>query len=204
MLKPLALDVDAIPSLPVSVSDMKNHLRVDLIDDDTLIETYIYAATAMVENETHRSIVSREHRWTLADFPQTTYQKIRLPRGKTQSVTSIAYTSGGAVTTLTGPTSGSPAGTDYQESLSGEEGGWLMPNQGESWPSVDLDVLEPVVITFTAGWTTIPQDINHAIKLIVGHWYENRETVIVGTSSAEMPMAATALLGLYSLTRWYA
>ena len=33
--------------------------------------------------------------------------------------------------------------------------------------------------------------------MMVGHWYDNRETVVLGMSVAELPMAVNALLARY-------
>ena len=35
--------------------------------------------------------------------------------------------------------------------------------------------------------------IEQAVLLLVGHWYANRETVAVGVSAIELPMATNAL-----------
>ena len=40
----------------------------------------------------------------------------------------------------------------------------------------------------------MPAPIMHAIKLLVGHWYQNREAVSVGVAVAELPRAVKALL----------
>lgn len=40
----------------------------------------------------------------------------------------------------------------------------------------------------------IPEQMKTAMKLLVGHWYANREAVVVGTSAAELPIGAEALL----------
>lgn len=208
MSKPVYLDIDAVPtsSNPVELSDLKSHLNVDHSDDDELITGYLLKAIEAAENEMHRSIVQRDHRWALRDFPQTQLQDIRLPRGKTQSVASVKYTRLGVVTTLTGPSSGSPAGTDYQEDLTPASGGVLMPNRGESWPSPDFDVPAPVLITFSAGWADddIPQDIKHAMMLIVGHSYVNRgDEVLTGAMRVQVPWQANILLSRYSLIRFH-
>lgn len=54
---------------PLSVDVVKNHLRVDLNDDDDLIEIYLGAATEKVENATGRSLVNKVYRQTLDGFP---------------------------------------------------------------------------------------------------------------------------------------
>jgi uncharacterized phiE125 gp8 family phage protein len=168
-VKSITIDIDEPASLPIDLELLKSDLRISSDSlDDVLMEQYIPDAVSWAEGVMHRAIIAREHRWILSDFPRISDQIINLPRGKAQSVASVAYSSGGAVTTLTGPTS-SPAGTDYQEDLRGHAGR-LMPNRGSSWPSVDADVIAPVVITFTAGWTnhtTVPADIRRAITASV-------------------------------------
>jgi uncharacterized phiE125 gp8 family phage protein len=170
-VKSITIDIDEPASLPIDLELLKSDLRISSDSlDDVLMEQYIPDAVSWAEGVMHRAIIAREHRWILSDFPRGTDQTIILPRGKVQSVASIAYSSGGSVTTLTGPSSGtSPVGSDYQEDLRGHAGR-LMPNRGSSWPSVDADVIAPVVITFTAGWTnhtTVPADIRRAITASV-------------------------------------
>jgi len=161
----ITIDIDAPTTLPLDLDTVKNDLRISGNDLDTeIICQYIPDAVSWAEGCMRRSIISREHRWLLTDFPRTITQEIVLPRGKTQSITSIAYTSNGAVTTLTGATT-SPQGTGYQEDLRGHAGR-IMPNRNASWPSVDVDVPAPVVITFNAGWLTaalVPADIKRAL-----------------------------------------
>ncbi len=57
-------------------------------------------------------------------------------------------------------------------------------------------------VTYQAGYTQLddpnawaaPDDIQQAVLFLVGHWYENREAVIVGPSASEVPLTAHALL----------
>ena len=37
-------------------------------------------------------------------------------------------------------------------------------------------------------------DVEQAVLLLVGHWYANREAVVVGTSSSAVPLAVDRLL----------
>lgn len=43
------------------------------------------------------------------------------------------------------------------------------------------------------------EDIQVAMLLLVGHWYENRETVIVGQSAIAIPFAVESLLQPYRI-----
>ena len=40
----------------------------------------------------------------------------------------------------------------------------------------------------------LDDDITTAMLLIIGHWYENRESVVVGSTASELPMAVDALI----------
>ncbi len=56
----------------------------------------------------------------------------------------------------------------------------------------DPDTGEPI----EAG-LVLDADLTAAMLLLIGHWYENRESVVVGTITAELPMAVEALIGPY-------
>ena len=43
------------------------------------------------------------------------------------------------------------------------------------------------------------RSIEQGLLLLIGHWYANRESVITGTLSAELPLTSTALWGPH---RW--
>lgn len=211
MIVPLRLDVDEITSGSPAVIDsalLKEHLRVDFTDEDSVLDVYALAAIRWIENETKRTIIRRAHRWILKDFNLLPPHAIRLPRGKTVSVENIVYSTGGTLTTLTGPSS-SPIGDDYQEDLRGEDGGDVMPLRGGAWPSVDSDVPAPVVINFTAGWTmaNLPEDLLHAILFCVADAYDLRGTAdfnpaMLGSSGARLA-AREALISAHRLSRWY-
>ncbi|RTR01943.1 head-tail connector protein [Halomonas nitroreducens] len=43
----------------------------------------------------------------------------------------------------------------------------------------------------------LDDDLTTAMLLLVGHWYENRESVVLGTIASDLPMAVDALIGPY-------
>jgi uncharacterized phiE125 gp8 family phage protein len=210
MLSPLRLDIDALTlGSPWLIDEgiVKAHARIDAADDDDLLAIYLRAAIGWAESATNRVIFRRQCRWVLRDFPWE--REIRLPCGLARSVASIAYVTGGQTITLTGPSSGSPGGTDYQEDLNADSGGVLMPPQGGSWPNADCDAVAPVTITFTVGWdaANVPAELQHAILFAVDDMYDGR-----GTASADPAMLAAAgstlavreaLISPWRLTRVY-
>lgn len=43
----------------------------------------------------------------------------------------------------------------------------------------------------------LDDDITTAMLLLIGHWYANRESVVVGTITSELPMAVESLISPY-------
>lgn len=206
-LCPLQLEVSAFEwdsPYDIDVDLVKLHCAIDDDRFDAILPTWIRAAVEWAEGAMHRTVFSRSHTWVLKDFPRDGLEGIRLPRGKTRSVESVSYVSGGQTYTLTGPSSGSPAGTGYQESLIGDDGGWIIPPRGTSWPSVDCDAPAPVTISFTAGWiaSEVPSDIIHAIMFAVADCVDVRGTPDLNAHGGSLD-AREALVSPYRLVRWY-
>ncbi len=47
-----------------------------------------------------------------------------------------------------------------------------------------------VTVTYVAGYATaaeVPASWKHAIKLLAGHWFSNRDPVVLGTTASEVP-----------------
>jgi uncharacterized phiE125 gp8 family phage protein len=163
-MKTLAVDVSPVTTSPLSLDVVKIDLRIAHNDlDEAILVQYMPAAIEQVEAAMRRNVVARQVRWIIDEFPEW---EMRLPMGKCTAVASIVYSVNGAPVTMSGPTSGSP-GTDYQEDLSSENGGRLMPPRAGAWPYADCDVPAPIVVTFTAGWAaaSIPSDIKRAITV---------------------------------------
>jgi len=71
---------------PVTLTEAKDYLRVDEVDDDTLITNLISAARKSAENYMKRSLITQS--WKVA-FDDYSPSYIRLPMGAVQSVTSL-------------------------------------------------------------------------------------------------------------------
>lgn len=179
---------------PLSVADAKRHLNIDISADDTLLRNYITAARRHVEEITGRQLITATWVLYMDVWPATT---IVLPRPPLQSVTSIQYvdTNGD---TQTWSDDNYRVDDDMVPARITEA--W-----GETWPTI-RDVTQAITITFVTGYgdnaSDVPSDMVQAIKLLVGHYYENRESVVVGGVPRRIPDTVKALLSPYRLHMW--
>lgn len=176
---------------PVTVAEAKNHLRVDISDDDALIGALITAAREMIEERSRRALITQTWRRNLDAWPAIS---LNLPRPPLQSVTSITYTDGDG-NTSTVDSSIYSVDTDSQP-------GRVALAYDQQWPTVaTLATLNPIKITYVAGYgdaaSDVPQRWKQAILLTVGHWYENREATVTGGGiPKELPLAVESLINL--------
>lgn len=181
---------------PLTLEQAKAHCRVDFTDDDDLIRALVASARQRVESGTKRALCYRTYQQFFdGGFPA----QIRLGIGPVQEVVSITYLDDdGTEQTL--------ASSLYRVALKGDTCR-IEPAFGEAWPSV-YPVLEAVTVTFRAGYTVpggsptlptaCPEELVLAVKLILAHWYENREETIVGTSAQSIPMGAAGIIQMWA------
>lgn len=174
---------------PVTLTEAKAHCRVDISDDDTLIGTLIQAAREYVEDVVRRSLITQTWRYSLDCWPKC--NEIALPQPPLISVTSVVYyDSDGDSNTF--------ATSEYDVDADSEPGRIVL-KYGKIWPSEALRPAAPIQITYQAGYgaaASVPQKYKQAMLLLIGHWYENRETVIVGTISGPIALAVDSLIWL--------
>lgn len=185
----IALDIITQPAVePLTTADAKAHLRVDSSTEDTLIASYVAAARIYYEQAIWRALVTQTWAMRLEQWPDG--ECMVLPKPPLQSVTSIVYTDSDG-NTHTMPTS------DYV--VYAQDPGRLWLAYGASWPTATLRPGPSIVITFVAGHgvaADVPEIDKQAIRLLLGHFYENRESVIAvpGISLAQLPMAVQSIV----------
>lgn len=175
---------------PVTTSEAKAHVRVDISDDDALIGTLITSAREYVEETARRSLVTQTWKLYLDRWPGVDY--ITLPRPPLQSVTSVKYTDKDGVQTTW-------ANSNYLVD-SDSEPGRIVLAYDVSWPdTVELRPMNPIEVVFVAGYgaaAAAPQRWKQAILLLAGHWYENREATVDGAIQRPIPFAVESLINL--------
>lgn len=167
---------------PLTLAEAKAHLRVTSTAEDTLITSLIVAARKHVENLTRRALVSQVWDYFLDAFPGW---GLELPLPPLISVDAIKYleSASGVLTTLDA--------AEYRVDTK-RQPGRVTPEFGKSWPTT-YGVVNAVEIRFTAGFAdaaSVPQEIKHALLLLIGAWFEHREEVIAGASFSSLPAPA--------------
>ena len=199
---------------PLLLADAKSHLRVDTTADDGLITELIKACRFHLERQYDLAFITQTLQLNLDFFPywwifrgsssgsynwwndQAYYTQILL-RGPVQSVSSVIYTD----------TAGSPqtlSNTKYSLDPY-HTPARLVPAASQLWPATQA-VINAVQVQFVAGYgaadTNVPSDIKAALKLLLGHFYENREQIVTDARVAaiQMPIGVEQLMRPYTGT----
>lgn len=68
-----------------------------------------------------------------------------------------------------------------------------------AFPALQTDRDDPISIVTTHGYAVVPESLLLAIKVLVAHWYRNREPVSFGGNPMNIPFSVNALLAPH---RW--
>ena len=184
---------------PVTVAEAKAHLRVDVSDDDAYIGTLVTAAREWCEQYLDRTLVNTQWVMRFDSFPPDGTQDIELPRPPM----SMAGTTTAVSLTFTSETGGTQAfSTNSFRVDRNATPGAVKTLYGQTWPPHLMDD-NAVSVTWWAGYgsagSSVPAAVRHAILMLVGNWYENRSTVLVGSISKQLEFAVESLLSSH---RW--
>lgn len=172
--------VVAPPEPLVSLEDAKAHLRVTTDDEDGLIESYLAAASAWIDGPSgwlSRSIGEQTLEFRGDGFGCCD----RLPFGPVIAVTDVQFIDASGSEQFVG-------GDEFELVADG-----LALRHGKTWPTLRGDA-EGVRVTYQAGEPDVPPQVRQAVLLLVGQWFRNRMSVVVGTINSELPFGVEALL----------
>ena len=168
---------------PMETTEVKSHLRESSSDENSLIDDLISAAREFVEADTELSLMPQTWILYLDRFPS---DHIELRRPPITAVSSVAYVDEDG-------NSQTWASSNYTTDLVGFPGR-VSRAYSTSWPLIRHQH-NSVSVTFTAGYASaslVPALAKHAMLLLIGHWYENREA-IGQILSKEIELSYTAI-----------
>ena len=173
---------------PITVQEARDHLRVDSTQEDALISELISAARQYIEESTRRPLITQSWTYYADCFAGDIELKPNL-----QSVVTVKYLDAdGNQQTL--------SAANYAADLAALVG-VIYPAYRLDWPSARY-VTNSIEIEFVAGYglaADVPAPIKQAALLLIGHFYQNRESVMVGVNAVETPMAVDMLLSPYKV-----
>lgn len=177
---------------PLSLTEAKKHLRIEFDHDDSYIIDLIADAQSMVENDTWRILSSATFKLYLDRFPYQSRQ-INIYKSPVSAISSFEYYVDGVLTSV-------DSSSYYTDTVTNParivlKDGYAWPTNGDVRPS-------SVIITFTCGYSSaaeIPGPLLRALRLMVAHFYENRQPSKqgAGVSSVDVPMAYEWLIVPY-------
>jgi uncharacterized phiE125 gp8 family phage protein len=191
----MALVLTAPPAVePITLAEAKAHLRVDANDEDMLIGSLIVAARSFVERSLSLAMISQSWSLYLDRWPRS--REVALPIAPAQSVEAIrVYDSDNQPTEI--------ASEDYVADVLSVPGRLLLA--ATATPIAPARELNAVEIVFIAGYGDEPEDvpapIRQALLLLITHWFESREPVVLGEAPYEVPATVASLLLSYRRVR---
>jgi uncharacterized phiE125 gp8 family phage protein len=173
-------------SEPLTLTEVKNHLRVDDTDSDDELTLLLAAARSHVETRANRQLMQATFALTLDKWPSG--NAIALRMSPLSSVTGVTYyDENGSSQTFS-------SGKYHVDTAS--EPGRIVLDDGEAWPNLDVRPAAATV-TYVSGEAS-SDDVPDAAKLatlqLVAHWFENREAVAFGGNPTDLPYAIEALI----------
>jgi len=180
----MTVEITGTPTLDsvITVADLKAHLRVDHSDEDTLITSLRGAAISWIEDYCN----TRLGDVTAVGYIDHFYNA-RFPIGPVNSISSVTYKdAAGDTQTL--------ATTKYWYDIKTKSARITFDNV----PDLYDDTFHAVQINMNIGYAEadVPEPILHAIRLLVGHLYENRQQVS-RTNVYELPLGIHSLVSPY-------
>lgn len=149
---------------PITVAELKTHLRIDASTEDTYLGIIIASARQIVESYILKSLITQT--WNLwLDAHELKDGYIDLPRGPLQGINFFKYyTSDNTIQTF---------GDDYSSIITSSR---LVLNNGTYFPT-DLRPLNSIFISYITGYgsaSSIPAEIKTAIYMVASNLYEHR------------------------------
>jgi uncharacterized phiE125 gp8 family phage protein len=189
--------VDEPATLPLALDDAKDQARIDVDDEDELIQGLIGAVTERAELATNRALITQTWDYVLDGFPSGTV--IEIPKPPLQSVTFIKYVDTSGVLQMWSSAHylvQAPAGPRAAR------GRIALPFAGV-WP-ITLGQMGSVTIRFVCGYgdkaADVPGLLLAGMRLDFGTLYENREGVVLGgrgSAPDELPMGVRDIYRAY-------
>lgn len=153
-------EIKTAPTLePVTIAEMKQHLRIGHSEDDTQLKTLIESARLQLERETGLAFVTQTRTLRFSCFPSNLEYKLFLPGEPVASITHVKYYDGDGV---------QQTWNSSNYTLRQGRPSWVGLNYDVDWPD-HRGEQDEIEIEYICGAAvgSVDQRVKHAIKLKV-------------------------------------
>ncbi|MEQ9689432.1 MAG: head-tail connector protein, partial [Bauldia litoralis] len=176
---------------PVSLADVKAHLRVDGGDEDALLTAAIVSARVHVESATRRVLIEQGWRIYYDAWPRR--RIVRLPVAPLMSVDAVTiYDAAGDPQVVDAE--------DYEADVAASPARLVL---AATAPTPVGRAVNGIEIDVTAGYgatsVDVPAALRQAVLMLVAHWYEHRGAVGHDLAVLVAPLGFEALIAPYRL-----
>lgn len=176
---------------PLTLAEVKAHLRIDGGDEDALLTSLIRTARDYLERETGLCLIAQNWRLYLDHWPPDGV--IRIAKSPLQAIDAVTvYDADGAAVEV-------PLADHLLDGESRPARLWLRnpPDPGQALNGIEID--------FSAGYgeagTDVPDTLKRAMSLHVGHMYAFRGVVSPDQQPAGIPDGYERLIAPFRLRR---
>jgi uncharacterized phiE125 gp8 family phage protein len=172
---------------PVTLAQMRLHLRLTTTDEDESIGRMITAARLMVEAQSRRLLLEQSWRLVLHQWPQD--KAIKLPLAPIMTIDAIRIFNA----------ADQPALLPQNQIVLDRSGPGVnliltgtLPQPGRDWSGIEIDL--------KAGYGSVPDAVpmllRHAVQMYASYLFENR-----GDAETSLPADIAALIAPYRIMR---
>lgn len=184
------IEIVEAPEDPIlTLEEVKTHLHVSGTLEDDYLMSLNKACESAIARYLNRTLLTTSYEV----FTDRWCKSFDLPFPKLQSVESIKYFDiNGEEQTLDEAT--------YYWVVTASDPGKVVQKYDASYPELQYGRPDSIKFSITCGYgddaTHIPEQIKHAIKLLITNYYEHRGDIVVGSASAAniIPMHVSRLI----------
>lgn len=183
----MALVLTSGPAVePVTVADAKTHMRIDASAEDVLLGSLILTSRLHIEAALGLALINQAWMLVLDRWPGDGI--VEIPIAPLQAITAVRVRD----------TAGTPVvvqSTSYLIDIASKPPRLVWNNAAPPVPGRFANGLEiDLSAGFGASAASVPAPLKHAILMLTAHWYEYRDPIEIGSTTARIPDAVTDLI----------